>query len=102
MGRCDTANHCVSSSITVAALATQGRASEWMYTGAGIKGPPLNPRGQSAFNLASKAVGRQAQSGDASLRSESTHIRYLDTNVTALAGDGQLCPRTLVMCQRDI
>lgn len=73
-----------------------------MYTGAGIKGPPLNPRGQSAFNLASKAVGRQAQSGDASLRSESTHIRYLDTNVTALAGDGQLCPRTLVMCQRDI
>lgn len=79
-GRCDTANHCVSSSITVRGARSQAsreRPSEWICTGTGIKGPHFHPRGQSAFNLASKAAVMQNAAA-------ATHIRYLDTNTAAI------------------
>lgn len=50
---------------------------------------PFKPERPIRFQSRQQGRG-EPQSGEASLRSESTDIRYLDSNATA--------PRTLVMC----
>lgn len=61
---------------------------------------PFKPERPISFQSSRQGRG-EPQPGDASLRSESTDIRYLHTNVPELSGDGQLRPRALVMRHRE-